>query len=644
MRIKKRLIVLGTMALCTMSVSAQITEKVWDFTAFTEDDIEALRSNTAAFTDDEGNQRIKNAVTWSRGTWHALEGSDGTDISVAEGLLFGRPGGDLNSGSFYLSYKATDKKIYFNNSNSGIKLPTIKGGQEVVITSGSWNGTLTLTNGQDANVKAGEATFTVTADGEVEIKFGSKMSDLKSIEVRDKVADATPPTLKTQIPAVDAKNVIYNGNIVLTFDESIKAIGETVTATLNGADIIGTVSGAKLTFAYTGLSLDTDYTFNLPANQVSDIAGNAYASAVNFTFTTVGSSVVWPFKVADLAQAPDINIINPSNIASYAITKGSNLGTFEADVARGTKAAITEERTVKSEDTFVQFAITPVAGKAFIPTGVEFEGSRIGSGGIKYHVYWLNSDGTEACIQNNVDPGQDNPLLRSFDLKNVDGLTVGEGECGLKLYFTGAAGKSIGLWNIKLIGAVGKRSITISYTGWSTYSCSDALDFTGMEVKAYMINGHNGNSVTTTAVNGDIPANTGLLLNGTPNKTYYVPVVASSSTSTTGNLLFKGDGSDISAEAGKTKYVLSSNGGDAVFKKIVDGKPTTIPAGNCYLQFNEEIDAPSLMIDGFGNMTAVEGIRTVENGTTTIFNLQGQRMVRPSNGLYIINGKKVVIK
>ena len=461
METKKKWIALWAMALCTMCASAQITEKVWDFTAFTEDDIEALRSNTAAFTDDEGNQRIKNAVTWSRGTWHALEGSDGTDISVAEGLLFGRPGGDLNAGSFYLSYKATDKKLYFNNSNSGIKLPAIKGGQEVVITSGSWNGALTLTNGQDANIKAGEATFTVTADGEVEIKFGSKISDLKSIKVRDKVADVTPPTLIAQIPAVDAKNVIYDGNIVLTFDESIKAIGETVTATLNGVDLNGVVGGTKLTFAYTGLSLDTDYTFNLPANQVADVAGNAYASAVNFTFTTVGSSVVWPFKVANLEQAPDINIINPSDIASYAITKGSNLGAFEVDAARGTKAAIAAERTEKSEDTFVQFAITPVAGKAFAPTCVEFDGSRIGSGGIKYHVYWVNPDGTEVCIQDNVDPGQDNPLLRSFDLKDVEGLTVAEGECGLKLYFTGATGKSIGLWNIKLIGDISNDDPTV---------------------------------------------------------------------------------------------------------------------------------------------------------------------------------------
>ena len=47
---------------------------------------------------------------------------------------------------------------------------------------------------------------------------------------------------------------------------------------------------------------------------------------------------------------------------------------------------------------------------------------------------------------------------------------------------------------------------------------------------------------------------------------------------------------------------------------------------------------------GFGGET---GISTVENTVAkenAIFNLSGQRVMQPTKGLYIVNGKKVVLK
>jgi hypothetical protein len=44
------------------------------------------------------------------------------------------------------------------------------------------------------------------------------------------------------------------------------------------------------------------------------------------------------------------------------------------------------------------------------------------------------------------------------------------------------------------------------------------------------------------------------------------------------------------------------------------------------------------------DVTAIETIKTqnVENGQ--YFNLAGQRVAQPTKGLYIVNGKKVIIK
>ena len=42
--------------------------------------------------------------------------------------------------------------------------------------------------------------------------------------------------------------------------------------------------------------------------------------------------------------------------------------------------------------------------------------------------------------------------------------------------------------------------------------------------------------------------------------------------------------------------------------------------------------------------TAIDGIAAEKVGNGEIYNLQGQRVVKAQKGLYIVNGKKVVMK
>ena len=189
---------------------------------------------------------------------------------------------------------------------------------------------------------------------------------------------------------------------------------------------------------------------------------------------------------------------------------------------------------------------------------------------------------------------------------------------------------------------------TVGTYEWATFSnASKALDFTGViDVDAYLVTGHSGTAITKTKLTGTVPANTGLLLNGEAN-TYTIPVVASSSTDVSANLLKAGDGSSISAESGKTKYVLGVESEKATFLKIVS-TPATVPTGKAYLEFNEKISAREFLdidIDGVStgiNMVNGEGLKV--NGSETYYDLQGRRVLYPTKGLYIVNGKKVVIK
>ena len=87
--------------------------------------------------------------------------------------------------------------------------------------------------------------------------------------------------------------------------------------------------------------------------------------------------------------------------------------------------------------------------------------------------------------------------------------------------------------------------------------------------------------------------------------------------------------------------MLSVSGGKAAFKKI-NATAATVDEGKAYLEFNEEIEAPLFDLDGEATSIKAVEAKTVENGE--YYNLAGQRVAQPTKGLYIVNGKKVIIK
>ena len=86
-------------------------------------------------------------------------------------------------------------------------------------------------------------------------------------------------------------------------------------------------------------------------------------------------------------------------------------------------------------------------------------------------------------------------------------------------------------------------------------------------------------------------------------------------------------------------YVLSDN---VIY--AVGAAGATIPAYRAYFQVAQPASGRALTftIDG-GVTTAIEGI-SVENNRGDIYNLTGQRVDKAQKGLYIVNGKKVVMK
>ncbi|MBQ9650832.1 MAG: hypothetical protein IJV13_01255, partial [Prevotella sp.] len=175
--------------------------------------------------------------------------------------------------------------------------------------------------------------------------------------------------------------------------------------------------------------------------------------------------------------------------------------------------------------------------------------------------------------------------------------------------------------------------------GWSTLYTDYALDFSGVDGLTAYTAKCDGSKVTLTKVE-NVPAGTGVVLKGDA-KTYDIPVAASSSTA-------KGDLKGSTTEStywnafpGEYLYMLAMNDGKAQFTRVTEGE---IPVGKAYLRVVQDTDAPSLYIvlGGTTGINAVQGSEFTVNGE--YYNLAGQRVAQPTKGLYIVNGKKVVVK
>ena len=178
---------------------------------------------------------------------------------------------------------------------------------------------------------------------------------------------------------------------------------------------------------------------------------------------------------------------------------------------------------------------------------------------------------------------------------------------------------------------------------WATFVANKAVDFFGTGLTAYIVTGRNtaGTAVILEEVS-TVPANTPVVLNGTTGS-YTIPYVASSATDVSANLLKRGTGGNVDAGTGVSRYVLSAQGATAVFKKI-GATPAPVSTDKAYLEINESSGAPLLSIEFGGGTTGIFGISGISE-QDEIYDMQGRKVEHVSKkGLYIINGKKVVIK
>jgi hypothetical protein len=86
-------------------------------------------------------------------------------------------------------------------------------------------------------------------------------------------------------------------------------------------------------------------------------------------------------------------------------------------------------------------------------------------------------------------------------------------------------------------------------------------------------------------------------------------------------------------------YVLNKKSeGIGFYKLKADG---TIGANKAYLVYNGPETREFLLS---GEATGIDNVSVSNCGNGEVYDLQGRRVSQPTKGLYIVNGKKVVIK
>ena len=182
-----------------------------------------------------------------------------------------------------------------------------------------------------------------------------------------------------------------------------------------------------------------------------------------------------------------------------------------------------------------------------------------------------------------------------------------------------------------------------------TFCCSQDLDFSEVSgLKAYIASGYDKSSgqVLLTRVES-VPAGTGLLLAGTEGVTYKVPYTTSNAfyvnllkPVTEAQTVHATDGAYTNFLYGKVDddegFFKSSGSGTVAAGKADLQLPTAaLPAG---------VKGVSFVIDD--ELTPVQPLTADGDSPANIFDLNGRKMVngRLPKGVYIINGKKVMVK
>lgn len=543
---------------------------------------------------------------------------------------------DSNRGIQLASKRRNDTDATFSTTNIPGTITSVKvnssvgssGKAEISVKVGgtSW-GTQTNTT-----TTATSFDFTGTGNGEISIELknqAAKALYIKSITVEYTTGKVTPtPTIT---PASK------------TFSKSFEA---TISCTDAAAKIYYTLDGKEPNekselYTEAGVTIP-EATTTLKAVAIKDGKASKVADAVYTYVAPVAPTYTYTFWSEDWSSYEKDNIPSKGENATYECKDGKSA----TKIYNGTSAGGTSpELLISRNNGSLTINVTSLKGYS----------------GTLYFSFLTNNDKfTVTSTTTDVKIGEP---TKEGEKKYIYtyAITVPEGTEGLNLKITNINpenGANMRVDNLSLsakLKNLGTGSFTITPAQYGTYYTEDA--FVMPEgVTGYTITDKNGESLTLNAAypaNEVVPAKTALLLKATEKpatkQEFTYTIVNSDKVAPEGNLLHGSVEATETHVEGATTYYKLAKGEEGIgfYWANENGTAFTNGANKAYLAITGKLS----QMRGFSFESMTTGINNVVANTNNsknavIYDLNGRRVnsLNAAKGVYIVNGKKVIVK
>lgn len=622
-----------------------------------------------------GDYATANSCTISSGTsvtnYYSLQLDANITLSVSEGG---------NNGSFWTSNNVTDWRLY--HTSNAVATLTAKSGYELesvtftfsIANSGTFTGSSAITSGTAVTLSGSSASFTVgnsnnKTNGQIKITAVSvTYQSTSNVETPtfDTASGIVSKGTSVGINASTGCTLCYttDGSDPTTSNTATMTSGNTATVTINRTTTIRAIAldgnaneSAEATATYTVVKPSAELSFgetssynaaiggsftaptltnphNVPVTYSSDNASVASVNS-NSGVVTIGSTKGTAIITAHADETEDyaagdatytIIVYDPNNmtVEKTSFSSGETSGKIEnlIDYASdqggaGTAPAIYNDGIrlyqISGTNSYGGF-ITLTAPAGYAITGFTITSTNTYATTVNYTV-----DGSTA-----INTSNNYSLAKSsnYTIDNLFNRTVSIFNMG-----TGSSGRLE-------IGA-----ITVDYTtttanvtsaGWATFVPNYNAEFAAGD--AYVVSSLSTTTATLAEVTS-VPANTPVLLKGEGTKT--ITLLSTTPTAPSNQLQVVAANQTVTSA-----YVLAKPNDDPAAFYEYSG--SGLPVGQVYLPKTTNARMLSFSFDD------ATGISQMEDGRCkmedSVYDLQGRRVAQPQKGLYIVNGRKVVIR
>ena len=462
---------------------------------------------------------------------------------------------------------------------------------------------------------------------------GDRTVSIKTNKTNADNATTTYYTTNGEDPTTSSK--VYNGNITISSSDAIdgKVVVKAMTVKTDDSNIKSEISTLEVN------GVGTYLTLNAPEINISfKQNGENYIPVYNFSSDQ-----------SSITGTPDVTY-------SYEINSSKGTATSYEATEKGTlKVIVSADGYTSAEKTVIinnilfnrsyNYDFSTLASHSETTVGSQTKYNSIGC-----QAYSLESDAFENITLNNMSQLWAITAGKTLGLMSRvgKGSVTYTGSFPKGSYFVGDNyASSTNVLSYSQYGFVKELSVyiplvtvSVSEAGYATYATTNNIVVPdNNDVKVMTVTVNEGNSTITLheiPAKTVIPANTGILVKATAGIHDFVV------TSDKGETLAYNDLKAATANKpsdGTTYFALTKIGdkvGFAVVKEDVK-----IPAGKAYLEVSKGTAAKFFSLDG--EATGINSVKTAKVDGA-YYTLEGVKTTKPVKGLYIHNGKKIVVK